>query len=1051
MTSAVAAAVGAGCAALQPGNRASPNPWTIRDGWLVAPAISRSLPGPALNLRLADHGDLLRADSPHPDAVTQVPAGGWDVTYRREPGILMDQYRPFPELGPDAWKRSVRYTNTTAGTQDLLGLQLAVAPAAAPGAAEWRPPTFRMRPLASGQVLCMAYWAAIEAADLGDSAEALTARVDVCWRLGPGETAEVGYQGLWLGPAQDDGPRAEARRWYVAHGFREPIRYPDWLRGGVLYELSAAGHIDSRFSDVGGFAALAHQVPYLADLGVTAVWLNAVQQHKTPPDPLHGGWNHYDPRDFGQVDPILGGAEGLADLLGTFRQHGTHVLSEIVPHGGHSRQAEALPQWWSRERDGSLRRNWGGYGMDNAAPEWQAVLRDSMAMVSALGRVEGARIDVADGQGPNWSSPRTRRASLSGMGASVEMLEAVRDGLRAGGCHRPVLIPESREHPVQFAIPDAVVLGYGWGLTMLLAQQPDRVLADAAELSRRLYAELEQERGALPPGALVLRTLGNHDTVCDKGRALQRFGAGLHRALYGVCLSVPGVPMLYQEDEVGAYDALRRLHAARRALPWLADGDVRYLPPGFLDGRVFAVWRTAGRAQALCLVNLSGQGLTGSAVLPIAGRHRLTDVVSGASTQTDAAGRFSWTLPPYSTAFLSAGRPPTVRRPPEQFPGETPPEKALPGPQPVTDATGLRLSSGGTVLAVRLPGADWQVRPLVQGGTEWSSPQGTMAIVPRAQATEVRCELRPVAVGPLVVRIEGADRWAVAGCTGLLSDRAVRRHFPFPEATGYRWERTHGWGHAVWGGLYQGVAPCGRLWQSLLEPLHPQVPALGFADREGQGLVLSRVQSDAMNIVLTDGSDEGAAGPFHLDVRFLGVDGDLHPDVQRFGPRPLWQSHGLPPLGRRPLAVSFAIGPVAGGLGEALAAEAQPRHTVGPAESRDGDRFSEMGGRLFVIEPGRIAWSELPPVDATCQIELELRLSERSAEDRDLADAYRVCFDGVELPLTWGRTNVWSTGNAYFALARTPPVDLRGRSHTLSIETLHTWCALRPRFGLVAP
>ena len=62
---------------------------------------------------------------------------------------------------------------------------------------------------------------------------------------------------------------ARALSVYAAHGFRRPLRYPRWLLDGVLYELSAAGHIDSRFSDVGGFAALAHQVPYLADLGVT--------------------------------------------------------------------------------------------------------------------------------------------------------------------------------------------------------------------------------------------------------------------------------------------------------------------------------------------------------------------------------------------------------------------------------------------------------------------------------------------------------------------------------------------------------------------------------------------------------------------------------------------------------------------------------------------------------------------------------------------------------------------------------------------------------------
>lgn len=1054
--STLAAAVVAGCAAAGPAGR-SPSPapgWSLSDGWLTAPGVCRPLAGPAVNLRLAGSGDLLRPESCRPDRVVQDPAGGWEAVYERAAGVLADRYRPFPELGPAAWQRSIRYTNTSGEAQDLVGLELSVAPEPAPGGSAWAPRTFRMREVSEGRSLCMAYWEAVEGAELSDSEAALTAHVGVAWRLGPGETAEVGYQGLWVGSgAGPDAFREEARRWFAAHGFREAVRYPRWLREAILYELSAGGHVDSRFSDVGGFDALSHQVAYLADLGISAVWLNAVQRHKTPPDPVRGGWNHYEPRDFLQVDPILGGEEGFRRLLGAFRRAGIRVVSEIVPHGGRAAQAEALPQWWTRERDGSLRRNWSGFGMDNAAPEWQDVLRRSMAMVSSLGRVDGARIDVADGQGPNWGSPRTGRASFSTLGAGLEVLAAVRDGIRAGGCPLPVLIPESVEHPVYFGVPGAAVLGYGWGLTMGVANLSGRVLLDAAELNRRLYAELERERGALPPGALVLRTLNNHDTVCDKGRVQQRFGAGLHRALYGVCLAVPGVPMLYQEEEVGAYDALRRLHAARRAVPWLADGEVRYLPPEYFDPRVFAVWRTAGKRRALCLVNLSGETVSGAAELPVPGRVRLTDAVSGAATQADAGGRFAWVLPPYGTAFLVTGDTPRPRLPPERFPGESAPAAGAPpgdaAPAVTVGEDGIRVRHGGIEISLALGGEARAFQVPGEGCGEWVSESGSLAVRPGAAGLEATCSLRPGA-GPLAVRVEGADRWAVSGRTGLLLDRFVRRHFPFSEGTGYRWERTHVWGRAPWGGLYRGVAPCGRLWQSILEPLHPALPALGFSEAAGRGLVLSGVRTDAMNIVLTDTSDEGPAAPPRLEVRFLAVDEDLHPDVQRFGPQPFWRGEGLPPPPPRPLSVRFVLAPASESLSECLAVEALARESAGPEEMREGDGFSELGGRVFLIKPGRITWSGLPPVDATCSLELELRLSERSAAETDLAGAYRVRLDGVELPLTWGRTGVWSTGNAYFALARTPPVDLRGRPHTLVVETLHTWCALRPSVTLVA-
>jgi hypothetical protein len=1033
--------------------------WSFERGWLVAPGVSRPGPGPALSLQIADLGEVLPREGATPDEVSSAADGRRELVYRRPQGTLVDVYRPFPELGPDAWQRSVRYTNTTAARQDLTGLELRLAAAAVPAGYAWRPWTFRMQEVEAGRTLCTAYWASVESAGFSDEAETMRIHVGLAWRLEPGQTAELGHQGIWLGAAGAESCRREARRWYAAHGLGEPVRYPSWLRETILYEVSAAGHIDSRFSDVGGFDALAHQVPYLADLGVSAVWLNAVQQHKTAPDALRGGWNHYDPRDFLSVDPILGGKEGLARLLKTFRGNEIHVISEIVPHGGHAVQTEALRPWWTQERDGSLRRNWGGAGMDNAAPEWQAVLRDSMAMLGALGEVEGARIDVAEGQGPNWGSPRTPRAAYSGLGGSVEMLAAVRDGLRAGGCERPVLIPESGDHPVFFAIPGAAVLGYGWGLTNLLAQTPDRLLADSAELNRRLVADFVENDGALPPGALVLRTLNNHDTVCDKGRVQQRFGAGLHQALYGVCLSVPGVPMLYQEEEIGAYATLRRLNWARRALPWLADGEAEYLPPGFGDERVFAVWRRGADGRALCLVNLSGEAVVAAAALPdprdCRAGLRLTDAVSGLTVQTGAAGRFSWSLAPYTTAFLCVGRGPRRAPPPERFAGELQAATAAPAAGFVVTAAegGFVARQGGVTLSFQVGAATtWQPRTATGGSSEWSSPLGVVSLTCREDAVDVRCELSNGAgsAPPVVVSVTGADRWGVSGRTAQLEDRFVRRHFPFPESTEYHWDRSQGWGLTVWGGLYNGVVASGRLWQSLLEPLHPTQPALGFCDAAGAGLVLTQVQTDAMNVVLTDCSDEGTVPPLRLETRFLAVDSELHADVQRFGPRPLWTGEGLAAVPARPLTVAFTLTPVCGGLSPALAAARLPRQNLASAETRVGERFAEMGGRVFVINPGRISWSELPAAEGTCQIEMELRLSERSATDTDLADAYRVSVDGVEQPLTWGRKNVWSTGNAYFALARTPPIDLRGALHTLTVETLRPWCALRPRFALVA-
>ena len=127
------------------------------------------------------------------------------------------------------------------------------------------------------------------------------------------------------------------------------------------------------------------------------------------------------------------------------RQRGLHSLGEIIPWGGYSTEAAALPQWWLRDRSGQVLKPWGHSAMDYASPEWQQIMRESLAWLAREAGIEGARIDVADGgqvNGMNWSSPRAHPASVSGLGDARQMLAAMRAGLAEGSPH-PVLIPEA--------------------------------------------------------------------------------------------------------------------------------------------------------------------------------------------------------------------------------------------------------------------------------------------------------------------------------------------------------------------------------------------------------------------------------------------------------------------------------------------------------------------------------------------------------------------------------------------------------------------------------
>ncbi len=103
--------------------------------------------------------------------------------------------------------------------------------------------------------------------------------------------------------------------------------------------------------------------------------------------------------------------------------------------------------------------------------------------------------------------------------------------------------------------------------------------ATPEEWAGALQRFLHDQQQALPPGALKMRWISNHDTVSwtfQKKRPLEAYGADRMRALLALCALVEGVPMLYQGDEDPAIyggkgpssvEFLRRLYAVRNSQP----------------------------------------------------------------------------------------------------------------------------------------------------------------------------------------------------------------------------------------------------------------------------------------------------------------------------------------------------------------------------------------------------------------------------------------------------------------------------------------------------
>ena len=96
-----------------------------------------------------------------------------------------------------------------------------------------------------------------------------------------------------------------------------------WWRTAVVYEVYLRSFADSDGEGVGDVNGLRSRLPYLADLGVDALWV-------TPwyPSPMADGG--YDVTDHRDIDPRLGTLADVDALLGEAHDAGLRVLVDLV-------------------------------------------------------------------------------------------------------------------------------------------------------------------------------------------------------------------------------------------------------------------------------------------------------------------------------------------------------------------------------------------------------------------------------------------------------------------------------------------------------------------------------------------------------------------------------------------------------------------------------------------------------------------------------------------------------------------------------------------------
>jgi glycosidase len=98
----------------------------------------------------------------------------------------------------------------------------------------------------------------------------------------------------------------------------------------------------------GDFAGLRARIPYLVDLGVTAVWMTPVQRQSVDRCGYHGYWPDYVDPDDGAIAPNLGTPDDLAALVADLHAHNIRVIFDIVLNqtGVQARIVTQHPDWF---------------------------------------------------------------------------------------------------------------------------------------------------------------------------------------------------------------------------------------------------------------------------------------------------------------------------------------------------------------------------------------------------------------------------------------------------------------------------------------------------------------------------------------------------------------------------------------------------------------------------------------------------------------------------------------------------------------------------------
>ncbi len=362
----------------------------------------------------------------------------------------------------------------------------------------------------------------------------------------------------------------------------------DWWRGAVGYQIYLRSFADGDGDGVGDLIGVAGRLDHLANLGVDIVWI-------TPCYPSPGADHGYDVSDYLEVDDLFGGRPALDAVVDGAHARGMRVILDLVPNHSsdqHPWFQQALADPSSPARDFYV---WRDPAPDGGPPNnWRSHFGGPAWTLDPASGQYWLHLFLPEQPDLNWRNPAVREAFADILRT---WFERGLDGFRIDVAHALVVDEAFRSNPepdvpVDEANPRAAfdAIQHLHDLDQPEAPSlyaPLRAIAD--EFDAFLVGEVYLFTGEgvaryVEDGLLhhafffpALHTAWDpeaigrvlHDGVAhgrgrfswplsshDDDRAATRFGGGAdgtERALayFAFLSALPGIPFLYQGDELG--------------------------------------------------------------------------------------------------------------------------------------------------------------------------------------------------------------------------------------------------------------------------------------------------------------------------------------------------------------------------------------------------------------------------------------------------------------------------------------------------------------------